>query len=166
MFISDKVIPIFKVVESEGGIDLHIQGTIIEIRDGSGIIFRCPKCNRRVRDKVCEEDGEVDGVEDLRIKAVIDDGTGAVDVIINREISEKLLEKTLNEYITIAREAMDYEVIYDDIVNKLLTANIFVRGYSLSSDFIVTVNVEDAELMQYDIQREAYELLSQIGDGS
>lgn len=164
LIVHNDIIPLYKVVEAEGGVDLRFQGTIIEIREGSGIIFRCPKCNRRIRDKVCEEDGEVEGVEDLRIKAIIDDGTGAVDVIIGRELSEKLLGKTLNDYVAIAREAMDYEVIHNDIVDKLLTAPLFIRGHSMPSDFIVTIFAEDVELIQHDIQRETVELLAQIGE--
>jgi len=51
-----KVVPLYKVVEAGGGIDLCIEGVVLEIRKDSGIIFRCPKCNRRIREGICEED--------------------------------------------------------------------------------------------------------------
>lgn len=160
--VRDMVLPLYKIVEAEGGVDVLTQGTVIEIRKDSGIIFRCPRCNRKIRDGVCEEDGEVQGVEDLRIKAVIDDGTGAVDVIFNRELSEKLLGKTLEEYLAIAREAMDYEVVHDEIVDRLLMVPIQIRGDSIPSDFIITLFAREAEPLQLDYKKEADEILSQL----
>jgi len=159
-----KVIPIYKVVEAGGGIDLLIEGTILELRKDSGIIFRCPKCNRRIKEGVCEEDGNVDGLPDLRIRALIDDGTGAVDVIFNREISEKILNKKMDDYIEMAKEAMDYDIIVEDIEDKLIARPIRVYGDSIQSDFIVTIFARDAETVAIDAEREANELLATIGE--
>lgn len=160
--VQEKVLPIHKIVEAEGAVDALTQGTVIEIRRDSGIIFRCPQCNRKIRDGVCEEHGEVQGVEDLRIKVVLDDGTGAVDVIFGRDISERLLGKTLEAYLATAREAMDYEVVHDEIVNHLLMVPLRIRGDSIPSDFIITLFAEEAEPVQLDYKREAEEILSQL----
>lgn len=157
-----KIIPLYKIVEAGGGIDLNIEGVVLEIRKDSGIIFRCPKCNRRIRDGICEEDGNVDGIPDLRIRMLVDDGTGAVDVILNREISEKLLGKSLGEYLEVAKEAMDYGIVYEEIFDKIATRPIKVNGDSIQSDFIVTIFAKDAEILKIDEEKEANSLLYEM----
>ncbi|MBC7081204.1 MAG: hypothetical protein H5T44_03025 [Thermoplasmatales archaeon] len=159
-----RVVPIYKVVEAGGGIDLLIEGTILELRKDSGIIFRCPKCNRRVREGVCEEDGNVDAIPDLRIRALVDDGTGAVDVIFNREISEKILNRKMEEYISMAKETMDYDIVNEEIEDKIIAHLIRVHGDSIQSDFIVTIFAKDAEIISVDVEKEADELLTSLGD--
>ena len=160
--IEEKTIPLYKVVEAGGGIDLCIEGVVLDIRKDSGIIFRCPKCNRRIKDGVCEEDGNVDGVADLRIRLLLDDGTGAVDVILNRELSEKLLGKSLEDYLSIAKEAMDYGIVYEEIFDRLMARALRVKGDSIQSDLIVTIFARDAELLQIDEQKEIEEILMQL----
>ncbi|UCH71742.1 MAG: hypothetical protein JSW62_04920, partial [Thermoplasmatales archaeon] len=39
-------LPIHKLVERRGALDIEVEGTIIEVRSGSGIITRCPECKR------------------------------------------------------------------------------------------------------------------------
>ena len=160
--IEEKPIPLYKVVEAGGGIDLCIEGVVLDIRKDSGIIFRCPKCNRRIKNGVCEEDGNVDGVADLRIRLLLDDGTGAVDVILNRELSEKLLKKSLEDYLSIAKEAMDYGIVYDEIFDRLMAKALRIKGDSIQSDLIVTIFARDAELLQIDEQKEMEEILMQL----
>ena len=162
IIIEEKPIPLYKVVNAGGGIDLCIEGVILEIRKDSGIIFRCPKCNRRIKNGICEEDGNVEGMPDLRIRALVDDGTGAVDVILNRELSEKLLKKTLEEYMNIAKEAMDYGIVYEEILDKLIAKPIRIKGDSIQSDFIVTIFAKSAEFISIDENKEADEILMQL----
>jgi len=38
------------------------------------IIKRCPECNRQTKSGACAEHGKVEGIYDLRIKAVCDNG--------------------------------------------------------------------------------------------
>ncbi len=160
--VQETIVPLYKIVEAGGGIDLYMQGIILDVRKDSGIIFRCPKCNRRIRNGVCEEDGEVEGTPDLRIRALLDDGTGAVDVIFNRQISEKLLGKNMEEYLDIAKEAMDYSIVYEEIFDKLVAKPVKVKGDSMPSDFIVTIFAKDAEIVKIDEKKEAEELLMQL----
>jgi len=157
------VIPLYKVVERGGGLDLLIEGIVLEIRRDSGIIFRCPHCGRRLREGVCNEHGQVDGVPDLRIRALIDDGTGAVDVVFNRELSEKLLGKSMEDYLKMAEDAMDYGIVYEDIVDKLLAYPVKVFGDSIQSDFIISIIAKEAERIQPDVKKEAEELMIELG---
>ena len=45
MKVSSPTLPLYKLVEMRGGIDVTTEGTVIEIRDGSGYVERCPECN-------------------------------------------------------------------------------------------------------------------------
>jgi len=157
------VIPLYKVVERGGGIDLLMEGLILDIRHDSGIIFRCPKCGRRLREGICDEHGQVDGVPDFRIRALVDDGTGAVDVIFDRKNSEALMEKSMDDFMKVAEEAMDYGIIYDEIVDKLLATPVRVLGDSIQSDFIVSVIAKKVEKVKPLINEEVEEILMELG---
>jgi len=157
------VIPLYKIVERGGGLDIMAEGVILGIRRNSGIIFRCPYCNRRLREGVCDEHGQVDGIPDLRIRAVVDDGTGAVDVIFNREISEKLLGKKMDDYLKMAEETMDYGIVYSDIVDKLLAMPVRIYGDSIQSDFIISIIAKDGKRIEPDVKGEAEEILMEVG---
>ena len=39
-------IPLHILVEKRGALDVEVEGTIIDVRPGSGFIMRCPECNR------------------------------------------------------------------------------------------------------------------------
>ncbi len=160
--MEERVTPLYKIVEAGGGIDVLMEGVILDVRDDSGIIFRCPECNRKLRDGICEEHGEVEGKADLRIRALLDDGTGAVEVIFNREISEKLLGKGMEDYMEVAEEAMDYSIVHEDIIDKIVTKPVRVKGDSLSSDFIVTIFARDAQIIKIDKEKEMEELMMQL----
>src|SRR5207244_13202739 len=67
-----------------------IEGVVLEIKKGSGLIFRCAQegCNRVLQKMECRLHGKQKGVPDLRIKAVLDDGHGAATFFANREATE------------------------------------------------------------------------------
>jgi len=152
-----KSIPIYKLVEAGGGVDVGIDGIVIEIQDGSGIIYRCPKCNRAIREGVCPVDGEVEGIPDLRIKAVVDDGTGAVNAVFDRQTTEKIMEKTLDEFKKMAAEEVE-----EEIKDRLIAHPIHIEGNALSDEYGVTVIVQNAELVTPAVEQEREELLSKM----
>ncbi|NOR17256.1 DNA-binding protein, partial [candidate division WOR-3 bacterium] len=92
--IQTQKIPLHMLVERHGALDIEAEGTVMEIRSGSGLIVRCPECDRVLWNDECKIHGKVEGKSDIRIKLVVDDGTGAVSTIIGRELTEKLLGKT------------------------------------------------------------------------
>ena len=159
-----KSIPIYKLVEVGGGVDVAVEGIVIEVQNGSGIIYRCPKCNRAIRDGVCPVDGEVEGIPDLRIKAVVDDGTGAVNAIFDREVTEKLTGKTLDDYKKMTSESGEggETAVEEEIKNLLIAHPIHVEGNALSDEYGVTLIVRDAEMVTPAIEQEKEELLSKM----
>ncbi|WP_332899377.1 Single-stranded DNA binding protein [Haladaptatus sp. CMSO5] len=117
-----------------GGLfDVEIVGNLLSVRDGSGLIQRCPECNRVTQKGQCRSHGQVDGYDDLRVKAILDDGTGALTVILDRDLTEQVYGGSLEDALDAAREAMDQEVVADAIRENVVGGEFVVRG-SLSVD--------------------------------
>ena len=100
----EKIDPESHVVEislgelrSSGSRDgIQTEGEVLVVRDDCGIVLRCPECRRVLRDGVCVEHNRVDGVEDLRLRFVIDDGLATANVVVGRAASEKFLEAEMS----------------------------------------------------------------------
>jgi len=150
-------LPIFKLIEKRGGIDVQVEGTIIEVRPGSGVIMRCPECNRAIQNGECSIHGQVNEKPDLRLKLVIDDGTGSISTVLNRKITEKIIGKTLDEC-----EKIDENTFIDELNNTLFTRKIIVQGNALSDEFGTNVIAKDADFVDFDISKEAEKLSSEV----
>jgi replication factor A1 len=150
-------IPLHLLVEKRGALDVEVDGTVIEVRDGSGFIMRCPKCNRVLIDDECKEHGKVDGNPDLRVKLVIDDGTGSVNSIIGREITEKLFGKKLDE----CKKDKD---LPSDINKTFFARRIKLRGNALGDDFGTTVIAKEASFVDIDVKGEVMRLSEGLED--
>ena len=122
-----------EAVSSGGQFDVEIVGNLLEVRDGSGLIERCPDCGRVVQNGQCRSHGDVDGEDDMRVKAILDDGTGAVTVVLDRDLTEAVYGGTMAEAREQAREAMDKEVVADRIRTEVVGREYRVRG-NLSVD--------------------------------
>lgn len=99
-------------------------GALVDIQSGSGLIKRCPQCNRALTKGACMEHGKVDGVYDLRIKAVLDDGIIAQDAIIKRDLAEEMTGLTLESAIALAADALDQGVVLEEM-KKLLVGKYY-----------------------------------------
>lgn len=159
----DTVVPIEELERRGGAQSVAVQGIVIEVREGSGLVFRCPECRRVVRKGACATHGRVEATPDLRVKAVVDDGTGSLSVVIGRELTEALLGKTLEQCKALAQEAFDAEVVRDLIADRLVARPVRVAGNVLSDDFglmMICSRVTDVEV---DVKAEASALLEQLG---
>ena len=149
--------PLFIIVEKRGALDVEVEGTIIEIRPGSGVILRCPECNRAIVNNECGIHGKVEGKLDLRVKLVVDDGTGSITSILNRELAENLLDKKLDDY-----KKMDEDSLIEDLNKKLFARRICLQGNALGDEFGTSLIAKDAKLVDYDIQEEADKLSQEM----
>jgi replication factor A1 len=122
-----------EAVDGGGAFDVELIGNLLDVRDGSGLIERCPECNRVVQNGQCRSHGEVNGVDDLRVKAILDDGTGTVTVVLDRELTEEVYGGTLEDALEHAREEMDKGVVAESIAEDVVGLEYRVRG-SLSVD--------------------------------
>ncbi len=119
-------------------------GAMVHIQDGSGLIRRCPICNRALMKGTCMEHGNVDGIHDLRIKAVLDDGTRVQEALFNREITESISEITLEEAKEMAVDALDQSVVLDEMKKRLLGRYYTMSG-SILDRYMLVENVQLVE---------------------
>jgi len=113
---------------------LKLNGKITQIYDGSGLIQRCPKCNRWIIDNFCIVHSDVEGVWDLRIKARFDDGKERCTLIFKRDMTEKSANITLEEAKKVG-EAATLERIREALFGK----NFEIEGVKLNGgNFLVT----------------------------
>jgi replication factor A1 len=159
----DSIVTIEDLERRGGAPSVAVQGIVIEVRDGSGLVFRCNECRRVVRKGTCSIHGQVESTPDMRVKGVVDDGTGSLSVIIGREITEDLLGKTLEECKALAQEAFDSEVIRDLLVDRLVARPVRVSGNVVSDDFGLMMIVRDVSDIHVDVKEEAAKILQELG---
>ncbi len=150
-------IPMFKLVEKNGGLDLEVKGTVIDILPGSGFVLRCPECNRVLQNDECNIHGKVSGIPDMRLKLIVDDGTGAVGAILNKELTEKITGKEINEV-----KKMDNKEFEKLIQEKIFGKRMKLKGNALSDRFGITFITKEAEKLEVDINKEAEEILEDL----
>jgi replication factor A1 len=120
---------------------VEFSGAVVEVQKGSGLIKRCPVCKRVLAKGICGEHGKVEGAYDLRIKAVLDDGRKAQDILINRETTERLVGLTLDQAKQMAMEALDHEVVRGLIEGTLVGRYYTVTGRRVDRYILVeTIN--------------------------
>ena len=127
--------------------DTEVEGALVDIQSGSGLIKRCPDedCTRVLQNGRCSEHGEADGEFDLRIKGVIDDGTAVQDVIFDREMTERLTDITLEEAQEMAMDALDTSVVTEEMTERLLGRYYRVTGPSLGRYVLANEVTEPGE---------------------
>jgi replication factor A1 len=120
----------------------EIEGALVDMQSGSGLIKRCPEdgCTRVLQNGRCSEHGEVEGTFDLRVKGVIDDGREVNEVIFNQEMTEELTGVTLDEAKERAMDALDTSVVADNIRDEILGNYYRISGpvlgrYVLADEF-------------------------------
>jgi replication factor A1 len=152
--------PIDALLEKRGALDIETEGTVIDIRPTSGLVFRCPECDRVIQNSECKIHGAVEGKPDLRMKLVVDDGNGSVQVNVGKELTEKLLGKTLLEWQKIVGSSGDESPIVNEMNKVLFAKRLKLRGNALGDSFGTTVIAQDLSIIEVDVENEA-EVLSQ-----
>lgn len=117
-------------------------GAMVDIQSGSGLIKRCPECNRALTKGACMEHGKVDGIYDLRIKAVIDDGITTQDAIIKREIAEEITGLTLESAIALAADALDQGVVLEQM-KKILVGKYYTVSGSRVERYLLVDSINE-----------------------
>ena len=115
-----------------------LSGKITQIYDGSGLIQRCPKCNRWIIDDFCIVHSDVAGVWDLRIKARFDDGKERCTLIFKRGLTEKSVNITLEEAKKLGEAAT-----LERIKNALIGKNIKIEGVKLNGGYFLVKDIRE-----------------------
>jgi ssDNA-binding replication factor A large subunit len=113
-----------------------LSGKITQIYDGSGLIQRCPKCNRWIIDNFCIVHSDVEGVWDLRIKARFDDGKERCTLIFKRDMTEKSANITLKEAKKLG-ETTTLERIKEALVGKRFE----IEGVKLNGGYFLVKDI-------------------------
>ncbi|MFB6077639.1 MAG: replication factor A [Halarchaeum sp.] len=127
-----------------GDDETTVEGALVDIQSGSGLIKRCPEenCTRVLQNGRCSEHGEVEGEFDLRIKGVLDDGAEVHEIILNEEATTDLTGVTLEEAKQQAMDALDTTVVADDMRETLLGRYYRVTGPTLGR-YVLANEIEE-----------------------
>ncbi|WP_121743725.1 replication factor A [Natronorubrum halophilum] len=123
-----------------------IEGALVDMQSGSGLIKRCPKddCTRVLQNGRCNEHGEVEGEFDLRIKAVVDDGIDAHEVIFDKEATEDLTGLSLEEAKEMAMDALDTTIVADEIMDDIVGTYYRIEGPTFGR-YVLADDVEELD---------------------
>ena len=151
-------ISVSELAQGGGRIGVKTEGVFVSIRDDSGIIMRCNECRRTLRDGVCSIHGAVEGIEDIRLRFVLDDGAGNISVILNSACTQSLLGMDASGIKSRVEELGDDGFVADlrrrFLAKKFSTSGRFLKDEN-GSMFIadkVSVIEEDAVMMAAEIR--------------
>jgi replication factor A1 len=151
------------IINKDGAYDIVVEGNILSIRPGSGLIARCPECSRVVQKGMCRVHGKVDEKNDLRIKAIIDDGTGALTLVLDSRLTQKLCGISIEEAQEITTKAMSPKAVEDEIKRKIMGRRIAARGNMSKGEFGTTFVAVDSWEPAGSIREKAQRILGRIG---
>jgi len=129
-----------------------VRGIIIDLREGSGLIYRCPTCRRPLRTGLCRLHGAVGNPEpDLRVKAVVDDGSGALTALFGRDLTASFVGASFSELVDEAAEE-GAEGIRDRLADELVAQPIEIEGDVTADDYGLTMSVDRAMVLRIETQ--------------
>jgi len=151
-----------EAVDTGGLFDVELVGNVVAVRDGSGLIERCPECGRVIQSGQCRAHGQVEGEDDLRVKAILDDGTGTVTVILDDELTAVVYGGDLDDAREHARDAMDREVVANRIRQTVVGREFCVRGTLTVDDFGANLEATEFVAQEDDPADRAKHLLREV----
>ncbi|MCZ7403218.1 MAG: Single-stranded DNA binding protein [Candidatus Methanoperedens sp.] len=150
------------LIEKDGAYDIVVEGNILSIRPGSGLINRCPRCSRVIQKGMCRAHGKVDDKADMRIKAIIDDGTGAMTLVLDSRLTQKICGIGIEEAKNLAKTAMSQKAVEEEIKRKLQGRRFTARGNMSKGEFGITLVASDVWEPLETIREKAQEFLERI----
>ncbi len=143
-------------------VGISTTGTVVSVREDSGIIKRCSECRRVLRDGECATHGAQDGVEDLRFRLVLDDGISTISLILNKDSSESIGGLSMDK----VREHIDENGSMDYVQylrEKLLGREISASGRTIVDEQGAMLLSDSAEIIEVDSALEATEIRAKWG---
>jgi len=118
---------------------------MVHVLGNSGLIQRCPECRRVVNKSTCPIHGRVQAYDDLRVKAVFDDGTDTYNVILDENAVSSLTGIDLEKAKQMAQENLSRESVLDELIDRLVGRYYKVKG-RVAGDWILVEEIEPANL--------------------
>lgn len=147
------------LLDTDGVYDVDIEGDIVSIRPGSGVIERCTACNRVMQKGQCRAHGRSVGIWDMRIKAVLDDGTGSVICVFDRDITGTLLSTSIGDLL---KRSESPEKVEERIKTALIGMPLVVRGHFTRGDYGSILVASSAKKPETDMRALARELIGSM----
>ena len=142
-----------EIINSGSRANIETQGVIVSIRNDSGIIWRDE--NRRV---LKEDDDRTGAVKDLRIRMIMDDGENCISVIMNRQSSEKFIQKSMEELSDTNKESFIKE-----LRTKMLGFPVNLKGRSIVDQQGAMFLAEDVEIIEREPKAYAMQIKTKWG---
>ena len=153
-----------EAVATGGAYDVEVVANVVAVRNGSGLIERCPECGRVIQNGQCRSHGDVDGQDDLRVKAILDDGTGTVTAVLDDERTAEVYGGDVEDAKAQARDAMDKEVVADAIRDRIVGPEFRVRGNLSVDDYGANLEVTEFEQSEESPADRAESLLAEVAE--
>lgn len=115
---------------------INFIGAFVSVQSNSGLITRCDKCNRAIKG-TCDKHPEEKGHYDVRVIGAIDNGQRYVLVNIDAEIVEKVTGFSVEFCKNMATEAMDKEVVIQQLASVLLGRFFYMSGSDMGDTVLV-----------------------------
>ncbi len=152
-----------EAVSTGGLFDVEVAGNLLAVRDGSGLIQRCPDCGRVIQRGECRAHGDVDGEDDLRVKAIIDDGTASLTAVLDADLTSEIYGGDVEDAREAARDAMDQEVVAESIREAIVGREFRVRGTLSVDDYGANLEATEFEARGDEPAERARALLGEAG---
>lgn len=125
-----------------------VVGIITHLTNGSGLIKRCPECNRKLLKGACGEHGKVEGIYDLRIKAVLEPfgKSEAIDLLMNRNVTAALTGIDLDTAKEMATESLDMACVQEVLEKKVSGRYYQITGNLLPSNNMLVESIKPISL--------------------
>jgi replication factor A1 len=149
------------ISKNGGGMDVIIRGVVVDIRPGSGMIKRCPQCNRTIINNECKTHGTVEPVPDLRMRIIVDDGTGSIATTMNREFTEKFTGVSFEAASQLSK-ARGEDIVVKDLGDRLYMKHLKIRGNAMKDEYGLKINAKDIMSDDVDVKKGAKELLDEV----
>ena len=150
-----------EIAKNGGAMDVIIRGIIVDIRPGSGIIERCPECKRTMVAGKCMTHGEQEPIMDLRMRIIVDDGTGSISATINRDSTEKFTGVNFDAAFNLFK-ARGNDFVVKELSDKLYMKHLKLRGNAMSDQYGLKINAKEISEDDIDVKKTAKELLDKI----
>ena len=137
--------------------NIYLNGTVSTIYSTSGLIKRCNKCRSLIYQDstICPKECGMGWAWDLRISGRLYDGSGAMKIVLTKDIAAKVLQRNLSQLILQTSlnqshedqtqpnnnsiSTLNLEIPSNfDVVEAVLPDNVFASFYTRSDKLIVS----------------------------
>lgn len=145
-------------------VGISTTGNVISIREDSGIISRCSECRRVLRDGECSVPScsSYEGVDDVRLRMVLDDGHSTISLIVNKIATESLIGMN-QEQISSNIVENGTMAFVQELRERLLGRKLRANGRTIVDEQGAMLLSDDVELIEADSVLAAAELRAKWG---